>query len=184
MLEDRDIERLQGMMQGMIDASQEKLAGMLGREFLNIHAKFDGIDRKFGEVDKRFDAMDQRFDAMDKRFDAMDQRFDAMDKRFDGVDQRLDSVEKEIKTTREELSVRLARLEEQVKQIRTRIESLEARLVDHRAEHEIFELELAGIKKMVRGVEEKKGKLDWAASQEILEAVQRRIGRLEEAVFA
>ncbi|OPX23691.1 MAG: hypothetical protein B1H02_04710 [Candidatus Latescibacteria bacterium 4484_107] len=177
MLEDRDIERLQGMMQGMIDASQEKLAGMLGREFLNIHAKFDGIDRKFGEVDKRFDAMDQRFDAMDKRFDAMD-------KRFDGVDQRLDSVEKEIKTTREELSVRLARLEEQVKQIRTRIESLEARLVDHRAEHEIFELELAGIKKMVRGVEEKKGKLDWAASQEILEAVQRRIGRLEEAVFA
>ena len=170
MLEDRDIERLQGMMQGMIDASQEKLAGMLGREFLNIHAKFDGIDRKFGEVDKRFDAMDQRFDAMDKR--------------FDGVDQRLDSVEKEIKTTREELSVRLARLEEQVKQIRTRIESLEARLVDHRAEHEIFELELAGIKKMVRGVEEKKRESDWLAMQETMEAAQRRIGRLEAAVFA
>ncbi|MCD6335471.1 MAG: hypothetical protein J7M27_09085 [Candidatus Latescibacteria bacterium] len=184
MLEDRDIERLQGMMQGMIDASQEKLAGMLGREFLNIHAKFDGIDRKFGEVDKRFDAMDQRFDAMDKRFDAMDKRFDAMDKRFDGVDQRLDSVEKEIKTTREELSVRLARLEEQVKQIRTRIESLEARLVDHRAEHEIFELELAGIKKMVRGVEEKKRESDWLAMQETMEAAQRRIGRLEAAVFA
>ncbi|MCK5732803.1 MAG: hypothetical protein KAI38_01355, partial [Candidatus Latescibacteria bacterium] len=64
MLEDRDIERLQGMMQGMIDASQEKLAGMIGREFLNIHGQFEGMNRQFAEAGKRFDAMDKRFDGV------------------------------------------------------------------------------------------------------------------------
>jgi len=173
MLEDRDLEK----MRGMIDASQEKLAGMLGREFLNIHGKFEGINQRFDGVDKRFDAVDKRFDAVDKRFDAVDKRFDAVDKRFD-------TVEKEIKTVREELNVGLASLEEQVKQLRTRIESLEAGLVDHRKEHAILELELAEIKKIVQGVEEKKAALDWSAMQETLEDAQRRIGRLEAAVFA
>jgi len=149
MLEDRDLEKIQGMMQGMIDASQEKLAEMLGREFLNIHGKFEGINR-----------------------------------RFDGVDERFDAVEKEIKTVREDLNVGLARLEEQVKQLRTRIESLEAGLVDHRKEHAVLELELAEIRKIVQGVEEKKLELDAPTIQETLEALQRRIGRLEAAVFA
>jgi chromosome segregation ATPase len=152
MLEDRDLEKIQGM----IDASQEKLAGMIGREFLNIHGKFEGMNREFAEVGKR----------------------------FDDVDKRLDAVETEIKEVRKDLNVGLARLEEQVKQLRIRIESLEAGLVDHRAEHEILELELAGIKKIVQGVEEKKAESDWLAMQETLEAAQQRIGRLEAAVFA
>ena len=159
MLEDRDLEKIQRM----IEASYEKLAGMLGREFLNIHAKFEGINQRFDGVDKRFDGVDKRFDAMDERFDA---------------------VEKEIKTVREDLNVGLARLEEQVKQLRTRIESLEAGLVDHRAEHTVLELELAEIRKIVQGVEDKKVELDSLTIQETLEVLQRRIGRLEEAVFA
>ncbi|MCK5119610.1 MAG: hypothetical protein KAQ78_08505, partial [Candidatus Latescibacteria bacterium] len=82
------------------------------------------------------------------------------------------------------LNVGIARLEEQVGQIRTRIESLEARLVDHRAGYAILESELAEIKKMVQGVEEKKAESNWLAMQETLEAAQQRIGRLEAAVFA
>jgi len=64
MLEDQDLEKIQGM----IDASQEKLAGMLGREFLKIHDGFDEIDHRFDRIDKRFDVIDRRFDAVDKRF--------------------------------------------------------------------------------------------------------------------
>ena len=145
MSEDRDLEKIQGM----IDASQEKLAGMLGREFLNIHEKFEGMNR-----------------------------------RFDGVDKRFDAVEKEIKTVREELNVGLASLEEQIKQLRNRIESLEAGLVDHRKEHAILELELSEIRKIVQGLEDKKVELDSLTIQETLEVLQRRIGRLEAAVFA
>ena len=152
MLEDRDLEKIQGM----IDASQEKLAGMIGREFLNIHGKFEG----------------------------MNQRFDGVDKRFDGVDKRFDGVDKEIRTVREELNVGFARLEEHVTHLRTRIEGLEARLVDHREDYAILESELAEIKKIVQGVEEKKAESDWLAMQETLEEAQRRIGRLEAAVFA
>ncbi len=166
MLEDRDLEKIQGM----IDASQEKLAGMIGREFLNIHGKFEGMNRKFAEADKRFDAMDKRFDGVDKR--------------FDGVDKRFDGVDKEIRTVREELNVGFARLEEHVTHLRTRIEGLEARLVDHREDYAILESELAEIKKIVQGVEEKKAESDWLAMQETLEEAQRRIGRLEAAVFA
>ena len=153
MLEDRDIERLQEMMQGMIDASQEKLAGMIGREFLNIHGKFEGINRQFAEVGKR----------------------------FDGVDQRFDSVEKEIKEVRKELSMGLAGVGEELKHLRNRMECIETELVDHRKEHAAFDWELSEIKGIVQRLE---GKLDSLTTREELEAVERRIGRLEAAVLA
>ena len=170
MLEDRDLEKIQGM----IDASQEKLAGMIGREFLNIHGKFDGINRKFAEVDKRFDGVDERFDGVDKRLDGVD-------KRFDGVDKRFDAVETEIKEVRRELSMGFAGVGEELKHLRNRMECIETELVDHRKEHAAFDWELSEIKGIVQRLE---GKLDSLTTREEFEAVERRVGRLEEAVFA
>ena len=71
MLEQKDLQAIDEMIQKRIGESEERT----NQRFEEMQAQ---MDRRFEAVDKRFEAVDNRLDAMDKRFDAMDNRLDEM----------------------------------------------------------------------------------------------------------
>lgn len=89
MLEQKDLQAIDEMIQKRIGESEERT----NQRFEEMQAQ---MDRRFEAVDKRFEAVDNRLDAMDKRFDAMDKRLDAMDMRFDAMDKHLDEMKGDI----------------------------------------------------------------------------------------
>jgi len=104
----------------VIDQRQEKLAGMLTREFLNINEQFKRVHQRFSDVDLSIEKLTRRVQNLevaiienreqhlqfDKRLEELYGKVDALDQKVDVLDGRMSRVEKELR----EIKSRIDRL--------------------------------------------------------------------------
>ena len=119
---------------GLIDEKQEKLAGMIAREFQNINEHFKRMHQRFSDVDLSIEKLtrrvqnlelaiienreqhrqfDKRLEALYGKVDGLDQKVDALDQKGDGLDQKVDALDgrvSKVETELREIKHRMDRL--------------------------------------------------------------------------
>ncbi|MCK5119828.1 MAG: hypothetical protein KAQ78_09595 [Candidatus Latescibacteria bacterium] len=133
----------------LIDEKQEKLAGMIAREFQNINGHFKRVHEEFGRVHQRFSDVDLSIEKLtrrvqhlelaiienreqhlqfDKRLEALYGKVDALDQKADGLDQKVDA-----------LDGRMSKVETELREIKHRIDRLSLKRED-RDEQDVVRL--------------------------------------------
>ena len=126
----------------LIDEKQEKLAGMIAREFQNINGHFKRVHEEFGRVHQRFSDVDLSIEKLTRRVQHLelaiienreqhlqfDKRLEALYGKMDGLDQKVDA-----------LDGRMSKVETELREIKHRIDRLSLKRED-RDEQDVVRL--------------------------------------------
>ncbi|HRY60487.1 MAG TPA: hypothetical protein P5096_03835 [Patescibacteria group bacterium] len=115
MLDQNDLEKIKGIVDGSIKESEKRVITLLSQKISDeVNGLAVIVDKNFKRVDKKLDDIDNRFEQVDKRFGILEGKLDGLAERLDFVEKKIDSMgimEKaiiaEIKAVREKLKTKV-----------------------------------------------------------------------------